>query len=302
MKKFFSLFILVALFATVMLLAACEETYVPGDGPEDAVVCEHKFVDKKVEPTCVKDGYTEHTCSECGYYYRDDIKDSGHTIPKDKYRYVVTYPYGDGEPGGDVGCTTVKTKMRYCTKCDWAEAVEGADPVITDSHYKSGKINTDMMVLVESSGSPTCTEAGTQTWGCIYCGFKDETVDVPALGHVWGEWIVDREPSCSANYVVFGTQHRTCSACSLTEMDTILPHSCDCEGTDTSCDFAVTPDCEHGTIGYRTHTCKDCGVEYNRDFVEPEHQYSDWKTVEGYTGLVVRECTECGHKEYKELK
>lgn len=283
MKKFFSLFILVALFATVMLLAACEETYVPGDGPESDVVCEHKFVDKKVAKTCVKDGYTEHTCSECGYYYRDNIVSSGHTFP-DKKDYVTVVSNPDS-------CTTVTTTMKVCKVCAYTEKV--GEPQTTYSHK---------LVLVESVIAPTCTDAGTQLWNCEKCGKMPTEKSVPAVGHVWGEWIVDREPTCSVEHVVFGTEHRTCSECYLTEMATILPHSCACEEegyTGEPC-TVTPPTCYE--VGYTTHTCKDCGVEYHRDFVESEHKYSDWEPVEGYEGLAVRECTDCGHKEYKEMK
>ena len=281
MKKFFSLFMFVALAAALMLLVACsggeEPPVFQGEGPDGGSIVDHELVKNVVKPTCISGGYTEYTCKNCGYYYRDTF-----TEPKDHTwgpsSSHTTHPYV---------CTSVTTTVKTCKVCDFT------------STTTSTKTNHNM-VLVDSI-APTCTENGKQFYECAHCDYTSEST-LWATGHVWGEWIVDIAPSCSdPTHVEFGAQHRTCQNCPWTEMTEVLPHTCHCEEegyTGEPC-RVVAPTCT--TVGYTIHTCEECGVEYHRDFVAPtDHRFSEFVVVEGVEGFLVGECInpDCDHKEY----
>ena len=63
------------------------ETVKPEEKPADKPEHTHKFTDTVVNPTCTKDGYTEHKCA-CGESYKDTVKSAtGH-----KYNDKVVAP------------------------------------------------------------------------------------------------------------------------------------------------------------------------------------------------------------------
>lgn len=62
-----------------------------------------------------------------------------------------------------------------------------------------------------SVAEPTCTETGSKTYTCACGDAYTETVD--ALGHIWGEWVVLKEPT----YTEWGEEGCTCSRCGETE-------------------------------------------------------------------------------------
>ena len=63
---------------------------------------------------------------------------------------------------------------------------------------------------------PTCTESGIGVKKCENCEKTQEFI-VKALGHDWGEWIVD----VPADYGVDGHAHRTCARCGENENKTL---------------------------------------------------------------------------------
>ncbi len=72
MNKTFKIILIIALLLIAINMVACGEHV-------------HTYSDKVVAPTCVEQGYTEHTCTECGYYMRDTITPvdpKNHTLTK----------------------------------------------------------------------------------------------------------------------------------------------------------------------------------------------------------------------------
>lgn len=62
----------------------------------------------------------------------------------------------------------------------------------------------------------TCTEPGSKTGVCKVCG-QTQTKSIPALGHDYGEWVVQEYPTCTQE----GSQFRQCSRCSAVETGTL---------------------------------------------------------------------------------
>ncbi|MBQ6678112.1 MAG: S-layer homology domain-containing protein [Clostridia bacterium] len=105
----------------------------------------------------------------------------------------------------------------------------------------------------------------------IESGFSDiltfKGKDVPVVhNHVWGELIVDTEPTCTAE----GTGHYICEICGERE-DTTVPANGHTWGDMT---VAVPPTCTEEGVG--SHTCTVCGVTENAATINPlGHDWGD---------------------------
>ena len=272
MKKLFSLLILVALFATLTILVACKQETPPEyKGPESEVPHVHKY-DKLVEvkPTCCSEGYTEHTCKDCGYYYRDKIKSIDSKNHTD-WKTTVT-------KAND--CTEKDVTVRECLGCGEKEIKYGASPACV---YPEQPFDVK---------NPTCTTDGYYKYECTICkGIK--TVTRYATKHSWGEWIIDIEATCSHNSVSEGLKHRECTAtgCDAVEKDVvILPHTSKAPGK------VVAPTCT--TVGYIEYVCDDCGVVYHREYKDAlGHQFCPKHEVEGKPGVWCTHCEVCGYSK-----
>jgi hypothetical protein len=100
----------------------------------------HDYQPEVKEPTCTTKGYTLYTCTRCGDYYYDDIKDwLGHDIqPSD----IIQEPT----------CTEKGTANGYCSRCDVYGGVE-----LDALGHTYEKTVTE----------PTCTKGGYTTYTCI---------------------------------------------------------------------------------------------------------------------------------------
>lgn len=67
--------------------------------------------------------------------------------------------------------------------------------------------------------APTCVEAGYTLYVCSLCGdnYKDYKNGLPARGHVYGEWYVIDEATCTEE----GHMQRDCSQCASSEYKTV---------------------------------------------------------------------------------
>ena len=114
---------------------------------------EHSWNDGVVttEPTCTERGEKTYTCSTCDATKTEIVGATGHS-------------FGDWtEKDGN-------EHTRICSKCQTSE---------TEAHsWNNGEITLE----------PTCTENGTNTYTCTYCG-ATKTEIVGANGHHLTEWI-----------------------------------------------------------------------------------------------------------------
>ncbi len=168
---------------------------------------EHKYESKTTAPTCTEGGYTTHTCSECQDTYTDSTVDAlGHS-------------YGEWTTETEATCTNSGLKYQECSLCK--DKREEKIPII-EHDYSS------------SDTEPTCTEKGFTTHTCNVCGYNYNDTYIAALGHAYGEWIIDKE----ANLLETGSQHRNCTVCNETEKQSIPKVEVDIE-TNTNYGLAV---------------------------------------------------------------
>ena len=132
---------------------------------------------------------------------------------------------------------------------------------------------------------PTCEYAGVEGYQCTKCGQTKELKEVPALGHLAGEWVLVGPPGCTES----GAEESVCQRCQETIQRSVEPlgHSYEVS--------VVPPTC--GRDGYTRHTCIVCGHEERTDRVEKlGHNYITTVipptcTADGYTR---HKCENCG--------
>ena len=256
----------------------------------------HVWDDGVVTPaTCTTDGFTVHTCTECGISdKRDVVPATGHT------------------PGAEATCTNAQV----CETCDielapalgHVEVIdEAVAPTCTETGLTAGKhcsVCESVLVAQEvvpanghESGEtrgqvePTCDKAGYTIEVCTICGVV-YTVDMPALGHDM-QTVDAQAPNCTEigwdayeicsvcdhieNYVeipatghteaVVDAQAPTCtetglaegSKCSVCESVLVAQEIIPAAGHKYEA-VVTAPTCTED--GYTTHTCSVCGDSY----------------------------------------
>jgi len=194
--------------------------------------------------------------------------------------------------------------------------------------WENGKETPDASDIVSVHRAPTCTEKGCMVNTCRDCGYTYNNKVEAALGHSYGEYVLDNNAGCTEN----GTQTRTCTRCgekdSVAIPDTALGHSfgeyvydnnasCTEDGTQTRkctrCDVTETITAANTATGhsyesavteptyteqgYTTYTCTVCGDSYKDNYVDvKKHSYVGVVTEPTCTaqGFTTYTCSECG--------
>ena len=172
----------------------------------------HTFDSVITDPTCTEDGYTTHTCVNCGYtYVNAETSMLGH-----EYEAVVTDPT----------CTEPGYTTHTCIRC--GDSYVSDETAALDHSYED--VVTD----------PTCTESGCTTHTCIRCGKSYVTVDSDPLGHS-DEVTEVVEPTCTeGGYTIY-----TCAVCGESHKGDFvdaLGHNF-VDGTCDKCGEADAPEC-----------------------------------------------------------
>ena len=129
-----------------------------------AVAEEHNYTDTVTAPTCTEQGYTTHTCNDCGHSYTDSyVPALGHSF--------TTYT-----ANGDATCTQDGTKTAKCGRCD-----------ATDTKPDTGS-RLGHELTATAAKEPTCTEDGNSAyWTCGRCGgyFSDAAGETAVEKDSW---------------------------------------------------------------------------------------------------------------------
>ncbi len=184
---------------------------------------------KRVEPTCVKEGYSIVVCSNCGKEMgeRSILPVKGHTWGA----WVI-----DKSPS----CEAEGKKHRNCTICS------ARDEAVTP---KTGHSVTGLRKTVPA----TCVADGYTVVVCNACGAElGEKQVLPKTGiHNWGEWTVTKEAECEVD----GTKYHCCKNCKARETAVIPKKGHFVTGVRKT----VKP--ERGGEGYTVVVCNRCGKE-----------------------------------------
>lgn len=119
----------------------------------------HKFVEKKIAPTCDTKGYTLHRCA-CGYEYADNYVNPKHDF------VLVEYI----EPT----CENDGRELYKCTSCG-----EEKEKVIEAKGHNFG--------AWKEQEKPSCEKDGFSLRQCKRCGKKEQQT-IKAIGHHFTQW------------------------------------------------------------------------------------------------------------------
>ena len=264
------------------------------------IQCNHKYEMTIIGPNCIMQGYTTHTCGNCGDSYTD--------------AYIAALGH---QPGANATCTTAQS----CTVCH-TELVAAKGHKDQNSDYVCDTCNAKLCVNhvteVVPAKEATCEQNGlTAGKKCSLCGeILEQQEIIPAKGHNYTDVIT--EPLCTERGYTTHTCH--CGdkyvdnyVAALGHKDDDKDHVCEngCgiyQGThadgndaDHKCDYGcgtdnmtdhqydavvTAPDCTNQ--GYTTHSCV-CGHTYTDSYVAAlDHEWDD-ATCEH-----VETCQNCG--------
>jgi len=130
--------------------------------------------------------------------------------------------YGEWSITEPAFCTEIGLQVRVCELC----GDEQQETIPPTGHTE----------VIDSAVDASCTESGlTEGEHCSVCNkVLVEQKIIPAKGHTWGEWVVDKEPDLRFD----GSKHTICTVCGETYTKKITPVS-----------FEITRD-NRNRIGY----------------------------------------------------
>lgn len=200
---------------------------------------DHSYTSQVTAPSCTEQGYTTHTCANCGDNYKDNyVKELGHNWDSG----VVTKAPSETETG---------IRTYTCGRC--ATTKTEVIPVLEHEHSYTAVVT-----------APNCTDQGYTTHTCSGCGDSYVDTYVDALDHSWDSGKVTTAATCTKD----GVKTFTCTRCTEVKTEVI-------QSTGHSYKATVTaPSCTEK--GYTTHTCSSCGDSYTDSYVDAlDHNYEE---------------------------
>ncbi len=222
--------------------------------------------------TCVKSQILKHECNNCSHYETMNSGDSlgGHLM-------------GSWQQQSPATCTSEEILKRTCSRCSYKETKTGAEKlnhfyseweeVIAPSCVHTGTLARICLVCDKHETKPgdsygdhsftnwqvtipkTCIHYETQKRKCLNCTLEETNVGTELGDHVFEEWHTHTPVTCTTNEIL----ERFCEICSNRETTT---------GTlATGHDYYSTiTNPTQNTLGFTTHTCKNCSNNYNDSY------------------------------------
>ena len=227
--------------------------------------------------TCTEEGLKTVKCTE----KKCDATEQ-QTIPK------TAHTFGEWKVTKEATWTEEGSRERSCV-CGEKEVEAIIALSVGHEHNFSGK--------EEIKREPTCLETGVKL---IHCAteacpeVKEE--EIPALGHTWGEWKMEKEATCLEK----GVRSRTCSVCQVKETEA-TPLAAHQEGQ-----WKVTREATCRDTGAKILPCAVCGKTLKEAEIEKlEHDWGKWKVTKEATQEAKGEkeavCRVCGEKKTAEI-
>lgn len=151
---------------------------------------EHAYTDVVIEPTCLREGYTSHTCEGCGHSYADSKTPTG------------DHSFGAWEVIQEATCLEKGSRQRSCTICQ-TRTTEETD--FADHDY------------LDEITPATCIQKGFTTHICKICGDHKIDTYTELTAHIYGPWTENAAPS----WLKEGEQHRNCVVCAVEEREVL---------------------------------------------------------------------------------
>lgn len=256
--------------------------------------------------TCTEDGIRTFTCF-CGETYDEVIAAIGHN-------YEAMTPSVDKEDAKcTFCCTNCGDKYDYALEYQVVQTTGKKTKVLYEFNLTDDALNTDMqpdgaiqirIPLSDLQGSAEkavvyrYNDDGTKTQvsavhekgflviTCDHFTPYEVIFDIPCSGHKQGDWVVEKEPTCSAE----GYRYALCTECekvAFEESIAKLTHDYAKTETPATCT-------KKGVI---TYTCTTCGDTYTEETEKADHKYTAVVTSPTCTeqGFTTYTCT-CGDR------
>lgn len=211
----------------------CEWDYYLDMNPE--AIDEHHYIETVVEPSCEKDGYVSHKCSDCGLEYLTDRQLAlGHI-----YSFTKTVA---------PTCTADGYDLYTCSRCN-----------ATEKRNIASKLGHSY--LLTSTTAATCTAKGYDLYTCSRCNTTQRQNEKAALGHNY-EVTQDTQATCTEA----GVKIEVCTRCNDTKQtDTAATgHQYTKEYIPATCTEQ----------GYTINTCSRCADTYHDSYIAARgHDY-----------------------------
>lgn len=294
--------------------------------PNHVEITPCEFTDHVVEPTCADEGgegYTEHTCRKCQFYYTDQPtsrlehkwgawKQLEGTTEAESRHYRVCELDGTHRQEGDctfidetdpAACGKTGKTTHTCLECEYQyeETLEALEHLF-GSYLSDGN----------GHHVRTCTRDGCDESQELPCQYETQSHPATCTEDAYTEQICT-EPTC--RHTIKTVQEKTALGHDWEENPTYesngdkLTHTVKCgrgcgEEQSAECTFSernVGASCS--AQGYTEHTCEKCSQTYQDAFLDQlPHTYEDedengWKPVDGYSAETHRHyrlCTVCG--------
>ncbi|MBR1748140.1 MAG: uL15 family ribosomal protein [Clostridia bacterium] len=264
-----------------------------------------------VAPTCTERGYTVYYCSVCGETFKADyVKTIPHT-PATEWS-VIEEPTCEKKGVKAILCTecgaVLQTRSTSPLGHDLVHHDERKDPTCTETGYEPYDTcsrcdftsKEDVPALGHIAGEflrtvdPTCTERGYSVYSCSRCGEEMHEDFVDALGHTPGEWTTIKEPTC----IEKGVKQRVCTVCGevveTAEIETVAHTTPD--------EWEVTVPATCTEKGSKHKVCPICDKELEVAVIDAlGHSYGEWEVTLAPTcteeGSRHRVCSVCDNEE-----
>lgn len=273
-------------------------------------------------PTCEEQGLYHVVCTRCDYYEDHPLDPIGHdydrnndgkintadafetvnaTCLKDGYRLYVcenskehTYTETitakgehDWSAWQEVQAVTCGDEGYWWRECQY-DNCDGEINKTTGEIIKPAYEEKDHYFIEHEYGAPvehdvTCYTDGYTTVTCLICGHTITTPGEKSTGHIWGDWVREKAPTCTEE----GLDVRYCQREGCGEKDEIVippnGHNLTTEEYPSKCgDKMIT-----------VETCTVCGLT-NIYPPDPDHDMGDWYTAKEATcttnGTLRRDC------------
>ena len=196
----------------------------------------HNYTETIVAPTCTEQGYTLHACTNCEHTYTDnEIAALGHEFGEWQVITAATCAE-EGQEQRTCECGETETRTIAATAHSFTIISEEGNECIGITRHLQCEIcgeeetfsilgigHTFDQITIGGSNAEripaTCTSPAFDKETCSRCGEVQLTKveGSSALGHEFGEWEIDVDPT----YTQEGSKHRTCTRCDAEETEAI---------------------------------------------------------------------------------
>ena len=269
---------------------------------EDIATVNHEYLPtgKYIDATCTAPKYERYACTYCGGELLVKVGEANGHDKTENYKVVdpatcseAGYSEWRCHCGALLGAKVIKpdnhtwetvnvTLDSECNGAGYSYEKCSVCGIIKNDSVKSNEIGHEYTYTVAIA--PTCETKGEIIAKCNVCDKVETKIEVPAIGHEYGEGEITKEATCKDEGEVTFTCTRTGCGHKLTKSTPTVPHDYIANGE------PVAATCLKS--GYQNYKCKNCDDNYD---VILENATGHTYTTDPSHDDVEATCTTAGH-------